>query len=112
MADTISAPLPKDTVSKPVSSAPLSPWRLGVRRFRRHRMAMFGLGLLILLILYISFGSFASRGYCTPIKQNVTGEAWANCNDTSLKLNPPSTDHIFGTDVIGRDIFSRTIYGG
>lgn len=112
MADTISTSLPKDAVSKPVSSAPLSPWRLGVRRFRRHRMAMFGLGLLILLILYISFGSFASRGYCTPIKQNVTGEAWANCNDTSLKLNPPSADHVFGTDVIGRDIFARTIYGG
>jgi peptide/nickel transport system permease protein len=36
----------------------------------------------------------------------------ANCNDTSLKLQPPSADHIFGTDVIGRDIFARTVYGG
>ena len=75
-------------------------------------MAMFGLVLLILLMLYISFGSFASQGYCTPIKQNLSGEAWANCNDTHLKLKPPSSVHIFGTDVIGRDIFARTIYGG
>lgn len=112
MADTISTPLPQEAVSKPSASAPLSPWRLGVRRFRKHRMAMFGLGLLFLLILYISVGSLFSRGYCTPIKQEVSGETWANCNDTSLKLNPPSSEHIFGTDVIGRDIFARTIYGG
>jgi len=112
MADTASTTLPKETIAKPASSAPLSPLKIGVRRFRRHRMAMFGLVLLILLILYISFGSFASRGYCTPIKQNVSGEVWANCNDTHLKLKPPSSTHIFGTDVIGRDIFARTIYGG
>ena len=112
MADTVSTTVPNEVISKPSSSAPLSPWRIGVRRFRRHRMAMFGLGLLILLLLYISFGGLASRGYCTPLKQDMSGEAWANCNDTSLKLNPPSEGHIFGTDVIGRDIFARTIYGG
>ena len=112
MADTISTTVPNPVVAKPSSSAPLSPWRVGVRRFRRHRMAMFGLGLLILLVLYITFGGLFSRGYCAPIKQDVSGEAWANCNDTSLKLEPPSASHIFGTDVIGRDIFARTIYGG
>lgn len=112
MADTASTTLPKEIVTQPPTLAPLSPWRLGVRRFRRHRMAMFGLAILVLLILYISLGAFVSRGYCNPIKQFVSGEAWANCNDTGLKLNPPSADHIFGTDVIGRDIFARTIYGG
>lgn len=112
MADTASTTLPEDTLGKPNASAPLSPLRLLVRRFRKHRMAMFGLGLLIFLILYISLGSLLSRGYCTPLKQNRYGENWANCNDLSLKLNPPSSSHIFGTDVIGRDIFARTIYGG
>lgn len=112
MADTISTTLPKETATTQTTAAPLSPWRIGVRRFRRHRMAMFGLVLLIFLILYISVGSLASHGYCTPIKQNLSGEAWANCNDLGLKLKPPSAGHIFGTDVIGRDIFARTIYGG
>ena len=112
MADTVSTSLPNEALSKPSTAAPLSPWRIGVRRFRRHRMAMFGLGLLVLLMLYIAFGGLASRGYCGPIRQDVTGEAWANCNDTGRKLNPPSASHIFGTDVIGRDIFARTIYGG
>jgi peptide/nickel transport system permease protein len=110
MATTTSNTLPQETIVKPV--APLSPLVLGVRRFRRHRMAMFGLGLLVLLLLYITFAGLASRGYCAPIKQDLKGEAWANCNDTSLKLHPPSAEHIFGTDVIGRDIFARTVYGG
>lgn len=110
MTDTTSTPVIQDIVSVP--TPPLSPMTLGVRRFRKHRMAMFGLGLLIFLIIYISFGGLFASGYCAPINQEVRGEAWANCNDTSLKLQPPSSDHIFGTDVIGRDIFARTIYGG
>jgi peptide/nickel transport system permease protein len=85
---------------------------LGVRRFRKHRMAMFGLTLLILLVLYIAFAGFFLQGYCAPIDQTLGGEAWANCNDTGLKLQSPSADHIFGTDVIGRDILARTVYGG
>ena len=101
----------KDTVISP-SAPPLSPMVLGVRRFRKHRMAMFGLGLLFLLVLYIGLGGLFSRGHCTPINKDVKGEAWANCNDTSEKLQPPSANHIFGTDVIGRDIFARTVYGG
>jgi len=110
MASTTPENFPNEIVAKP--SAPLSPFVLGVRRFRKHRMAMFGLGLLVLLVIYISFAGLAAHGYCAPIKQDLKGEAWANCNDTSLKLQSPSADHIFGTDVIGRDIFARTIYGG
>ncbi|GJQ34575.1 MAG: ABC transporter permease [Anaerolineales bacterium] len=85
---------------------------LAVRRFRKHKMAMFGLWILAFLLLYVTVPTFLLKGYCAPIQQEVRGEAWANCNDTSLKLSPPSSDHWFGTDAIGRDIFARTIYGG
>src|SRR5512138_1287832 len=112
MTDTASTNTPEDVLAKAASSVPLSPMVLGVRRFRKHRMAMLGLGILILLVLYISLAGFVSHGYCSPLNQEVNGEAWANCNDTSLELQPPSVSHIFGTDVIGRDIFARTIYGG
>jgi peptide/nickel transport system permease protein len=110
MTDSSSIPVIKDVVI--TTTPPLSPLVLGVRRFRKHRMAMFGLGLLILLVLYVSFAGMMSHGYCAPLGQEVRGEAWANCNDTSLKLQSPSVDHLFGTDVIGRDIFARTVYGG
>ena len=83
-----------------------------MRRFRKHRMAIFGFWLLIALCVYVGLAGYFTNGYCAPLQQELSGEAWANCNDTSLKLNPPSAGHIFGTDVIGRDIYARTIYGG
>lgn len=92
---------------------PRSPSELAWRRFRKHTMAMAGVVVLILLTLYATLGGMLfSRGYCAPLKATVSGEAWANCNDTSKQLQPPSREHPFGTDVIGRDIFARTIYGG
>ena len=103
MADTASTTLPKETIAKPASSAPLSPLKIGVRRIPQASHGDVWTGTPYLIMIYISFGSFASRGYCTPIKQNVSGEVWANCNDTHLKLKPPSSTHIFGTDVIGRE---------
>jgi len=79
---------------------PLTPGQMAWRRFRRHRMAMFGLGLLILLLLYVLVGSL------------IFTEKYANYNDIAIKLRPPSAAHPFGTDAVGRDVLARTIYGG
>jgi len=70
------------------------------RRFRRHKMAMFGACLLILIVLYVIGGSL------------VYSEKYANRNDLSITLSSPSREHPFGTDGTGRDILARTIYGG
>jgi peptide/nickel transport system permease protein len=70
------------------------------RRFRRHKMAMLGACLLIGIILYVIGGAF------------VFSEEYANRNDLSITLSPPSQEHPFGTDGTGRDILARTIYGG
>jgi len=97
----------------PEKNITLSPWQLAWRRFRRHKMALVALGGIILMFLYIWFGGFIfARGICGPTGQYVSAEAFANCNDTSIKLQPPSREHPFGTDTIGRDIMARTIYGG
>jgi peptide/nickel transport system permease protein len=91
----------------------LGPWQLMWRRFRKHKMALIALVGIILIFLYVWFGGLIfARGVCGPTGQYVTGEAYANCNDTSIKLQPPSREHPFGTDTIGRDILARTIYGG
>ncbi len=79
---------------------PLTPTQLAWRRFRRHKMAMFGLGLFILLIVYVVGGAF------------VFSEEYANYNDVTIKLQAPSSAHLWGTDAVGRDILARTIYGG
>src|SRR5574341_21088 len=91
----------------------LGPWQLAWRRFRKHKMALVSLGGMILIFAYIWLGGLVmARGLCAPTGQFVTAEAYANCNDTSIKLQPPSREHPFGTDTIGRDILARTIYGG
>lgn len=56
--------------------------------------------MLILLVLF----SFGTSFFVT--------EKYANFNDTSQRLQPPSAAHPFGTDSIGRDVFARTVYGG
>jgi peptide/nickel transport system permease protein len=84
----------------PAPKLPTTLRGLAWMRFRRHRMAMFGLVLMVLLILYVLVGSF------------VFTEAYANFNDTSQRVQAPSPAHLFGTDEIGRDILARTVYGG
>jgi len=111
---TLTAPAQPDALPiAELSYQPLSPAQLAWRRFRQHRMAMLGVVVLIALGLYAFAGGMLwSRGYCAGYQRVLTGEDWANCNDTGQKLQPPSREHIFGTDEIGRDIFARTIYGG
>jgi peptide/nickel transport system permease protein len=70
------------------------------RRFRRHRMAMAGAIMLILLVLYCFGGTLFYT------------EDYANYTDLTARLQAPSREHPFGTDTVGRDILARTIYGG
>ncbi|MBK8139130.1 MAG: ABC transporter permease [Chloroflexi bacterium] len=70
------------------------------KRFLQHRGAVAGAVLLILMVVYVTLGSL------------LFSEAYANFNDTKLRLLPPSAEHPFGTDNIGRDVFARTVYGG
>ncbi|MFN2152030.1 MAG: ABC transporter permease [Anaerolineales bacterium] len=88
--------LPLDELEAP----PLTLGQLTWRRFRRHKMAIFGTIVLILLILYAFAGAF------------FVSEEYANYTDTSLRLQAPTREHPFGTDTVGRDILARTIYGG
>jgi peptide/nickel transport system permease protein len=69
-------------------------------RFKRHKLALAGLVMLILLILFSTVGA------------TFTSEEYANHTDTGIRLQAPSKEHPFGTDTIGRDILARTIYGG
>jgi len=69
-------------------------------RFKRHKMAVVGMVLLILMILYSTLGA------------SFTTESYSNVTDTSIRLSPPYLAHPFGTDTVGRDILARTIYGG
>jgi len=83
-----------------IESPPLSISQLVWLRFRRHKMALVGVVLLILLILFSTVGALFRT------------EAYGNITDTSIRLQAPSPEHPFGTDTVGRDLLTRTIYGG
>jgi peptide/nickel transport system permease protein len=70
------------------------------RRLRKHRMAIAGGILLLLIALYVLIGSL------------VFTEKQANFIDAARATEPPSAEHPFGLDELGRDVFIRTIYGG
>lgn len=70
-----------------------------VRRFRRHKLAMFGLVTLSLLVLSAALGPLFSRYSYQQL-------------DLVHRYSPPSALHWLGTDGTGRDIGVRLLVGG
>ena len=69
-----------------------------MKRLKKNKLAMVGLVIIILLVLCIIFAPLiAPYGYEEM--------------DTSNCYSWPTKEHICGTDKLGRDIFSRLIYG-
>ncbi len=78
--------------------APRKPSRF-LRFVRRNPEIAIG-GFLLALMGFLSI--FA------PLLGTVDPRAIA----TSSRLRPPSAEHWFGTDMLGRDLYSRVLYGG
>lgn len=91
---------PVATLGADELAPPLSLGQMTWRRFRRHKLAIVGVIMIILLFLY----SFVGGLYFTAEVANFT--------DTSARLQGPSAEHPFGTDTVGRDILARTVQGG
>jgi len=77
---------------------PVSLWRDAWHRLRRNRLAVFGLIVVVILAFTAAFGP-----HLTPYD--------FLSQDLSARNLAPSMSHLFGTDDLGRDVFSRVIYG-
>ena len=84
-----------------------SPLQLFWRRFRRDKVAMAALGFIILLVLVAIFAPLIVKAVGAPDPNVQDPNA---LDDFGLPAGP-SSEHIFGVDQIGRDVFARTIYG-
>ncbi|ADD29028.1 ABC transporter permease [Meiothermus ruber] len=80
-----------------------STWALAWRRFRKHKAAMFSLGVVIALVLMAIFAPWIAP--YSPTAQ-PTGD-----NLADYYFQGPSWEHWLGTDELGRDVLSRIIYG-
>jgi ABC-type dipeptide/oligopeptide/nickel transport system permease subunit len=95
-ADTLVEALDFDTTLHeigPARSLGQDAWR----RFKRNKLAMFGLALVVLLLLIALIGPFLVQS-----PSNTVG---------NIALEKPTQQHWFGTDNVGRDVLARVVYG-
>ena len=69
------------------------------RSYRRHKPAMIGTTIILIFALAAIFAPYISPW--DPKKTNL-----------DAMLQPPSAEHIMGTDELGRDLLTRILYGG
>jgi peptide/nickel transport system permease protein len=77
----------------------VTPWTEAWRRFRRHRLAVVSMGVMLAMILAVAFGPLVWRVQINEI-------------DFSALLQGPSWAHPLGTDDLGQDVLARMLYGG
>lgn len=85
-----------------------SQWALVRRRFFRHRLALAGLGTLILIAL----ASFAAPILAPDDSRPWPHLAGPNAISITERYQDPSPRHVLGTDDLGRDQLSRLLHAG
>lgn len=84
---------------EPAAAPALTPRRLFWRRFRRHVPALISAIVLALFVVLVALAPWIA-----PYEFDAI--------DTKQIRKPPSVAHIMGTDDLGRDLFTRVLYGG
>ncbi|GHB60208.1 peptide ABC transporter permease [Streptomyces xanthochromogenes] len=72
--------------------------RLYLRRFLRNRLAVVGVAIFLLLVLFSAFGDV------------FTGYSYSDADFAAL-TQPPSSAHWFGTNQGGNDIYASAVHG-
>ena len=81
-----------------------TPFQEFVRRFRKNPLAM--AGMVVIILLFVVGTTF---WLCSVFHVNLPCDP--DETEVSQKLQPPSRVHPFGTDQLGRDVFTRMLHG-
>lgn len=90
----------KDVKDNKKSTKRRGQWAEVWRRLKQNKMAMVGLGILIVLIFFAVFANQIADYDDMAIKQN-----------SAKRMASPDKDNWLGTDHLGRDIFARIVHG-
>lgn len=97
--DSLFRPLSSDKRGlDPIQRPSMSAWKETIINVLKNKMAILGLTLLLLTVFFAIAGP--KMVPFTPSEQNLL--------NTNIA---PSSEHWFGTDDLGRDVWSRTWYG-
>lgn len=90
--------MPKTPIPEQPDDTVISPWREAFWQLKKNKLAVFGAFIIIFFVLVAIIAPFiAPYGY----DELHAGE----------RLTGPSAQNWFGTDDLGRDIFTRIVYG-
>ena len=79
-------------------------WGIIWMRFRKHKLAVTGMVVIIVIILACALANWVAPYGPTDINKDENGQIYRNA--------PPSFQFFMGTDSIGRDVFSRLLFAG
>jgi peptide/nickel transport system permease protein len=85
-----------------------SPLQLFWQRLRHDRVALTALVVIVLLVLIAILAPLVVKLFGAPPPNDQSTKALTS--DFGLPTGP-SSEHLFGVDTLGRDVFSRTVYG-
>jgi peptide/nickel transport system permease protein len=87
-------------------------WFIAIRQLRKNRIAVFSIFVImvyIIMALFVQFG-FMAKSYNE--KHSAPGEISSGRIVMLFReYEPPSSEFWFGTDIFGRDVFQKTVYG-
>jgi peptide/nickel transport system permease protein len=100
-------PAPGSGISATREIAARSPWQLFWRRLKGDKVALVALGFIVFLVLVAVFADQIIElvGARPPNEQST------KYLDSFGTPKGPSRDNLFGADPLGRDVFSRVLYG-
>ena len=76
-----------------------TPGKVIWKRFRRNKLAMVAFYIVLVMVLL-------------AVLAPVLSQHDRDASNVMNKNQPPSSEHWLGTDAMGRDIYTRTLYGG
>lgn len=98
LGSNVDSPNPVVDINSSYTRSIDSPWRRSMRALLRNKVAIVGVSVLVIWAVVALIAPIVAP--YDPVAQDVYN-----------RLSQPSREHLFGTDDMGRDVFSRVLYG-